>query len=174
MSKLLTGLDLTEAADAFAGTGKIRIKYKGETREIPVEIKGWEAVRDAYKEKHPEPEPPYRDEIIKQGTPEAKAFNIKGPTTVRRYDPSGAAFKKALRDWHAEMYYWLSAHCLKIDLTDGGLPITTIEKRVAALKKMGFSANMADQTTDLISALDSLAEEEAADFGEGGSEQPAS
>ena len=176
MSKLLTALDIGDMAniDAFAGVGIVHLRYQGEVREIPLETRGWEQVRDAYKKKFKHPEPPYTDEIIRKDSPEARAFNAKGPSTVRRYDPLNADYLEKIREWNVGLYYWLTAHCLKLELKNGDVPITDIEKRVEALKKIGVSAKHVDSITDRINELDDLAEEEAVGFGEGDSGQKGS
>lgn len=174
----ITGIDLDHVGALFAAVGKVLVKTRdGKPIELTLDTEGWEQARTAWRATHPEPKPPYTDQIVLSGSLEAKALELQGhsgPMSIRRYDFLDAAYKAAHRQWQIDEYYAITAHCLKLPLKRGGREITNIAERVAALKSLGMSELAVDQITDEIVELSKLAKARAVGFGGAPSEPPAS
>lgn len=164
MSENVAAIDVTSMAGMFAGSGSVRLRGRdGKVVTHRLETDGWEAARDAWIKAHPEPQPPFIENMASEL--ELRFLKTKGPASIRRYDPADVAFVAKKREWQDERNYAIVAHCLKIKLTRGGVELTSIEDRVEGLKAIGISRLAADQISDEVVRLSRLADEEAADFG---------
>jgi hypothetical protein len=164
--ELLAYIDIGEMAGAFVRTSSVRLKVRDQVQEIALSTEGWEEARDAWKAKNPQPKPPYVDTLVREGSPEARRFGVsdKRVTSWRKYDEADVGFLQARDRWLGEAAYAVAAHCLKLELKSGGVPITSPEERVAGLKRLGMTVAMAQGIAAEVVRLSQLEAEEATDF----------
>lgn len=158
---------------AFERTAKVWLTIKGKPTEVEVGTRGWEDAKYAYMKAKPRPAAPYRDEIVKRGSAEAVAYKAAGGdgiSTVRRYDPGEPSFLVALEQWQDGLNYYLAAHCLRITLTQGGVPVTDTAVKAGLLQRMGLTPREAAGIARKVVETSELEVRDAVDFSGGGSD----
>jgi hypothetical protein len=157
-------MDVEDYAGMLERTGHVLVHLKGKERGLALGTKDWEKARNDWMRAHPQPKPPYVEDLVRTDSPRGRQLKLDKPAFLRVYDERDSAYLIALDEWRDSLNYLIAGHCLQVKLRRAGVEVTGAELRGQELRHLGLTPLQAAAIVSEVVSLSSLAKVDAVGF----------